>query len=294
MAQSLSNSSRAKAVVPALIALAIGYTLPFLLKSILPPSEPSYPYIAIAASFALNLASLALALAFLPDESDPTQRPIFRNSRAWLRTIVCIAFAFGGLWAAPFQKESPRIFLALALLTSVQAGALFAVHAGLTVFLGTNNRAPKTICALLLSVLVSALFWSREPIERLTKIGGKGSQQSAQFVDIVMKFSPPMSVASAWYLECDGARATGIASPRRFDLVHGPLTYAVWIGSYQSVASPDILPSGGTGDFYSHDEFKPGIVLIFLLWALPILAFCDLLLWRKRVATASSVAYSSL
>jgi len=265
-----------------LSAFAVGFVLAWVLKSLLPPSEPGYPYVAIAASFALNLTCLAAALALVPVENVVGKRVVFVHLKVWIRTSVTIACAFAGLWLAPVHRESVRVFFALASLTIAQAAALFAVHAALVVFFGAPNRAPKTVCALFLCVLSTALFWSGEPIERLSKLSENGSQRSAQLADGVMKFSPPMTVASAWYQESDGARNAQSSSARRFDLVHGPLTYAVWIGSYQAIACPDILPSGGTGDFYTRREFAPGIALILLLWALPILALSDVLMWRAR------------
>ena len=276
-----SRLLRAPWLIIAIVALATGFGLALGLSAILPPSEPGYPYIAIAASFMLNLAGLGLALVFLPAPDNDSKRFILAHGSAWVQASAAIFCAFAGLWAAPTQHESLRVFVALALLTSAQAAVLCAVHAGLSVVFGTRSRAPNTCCVILLGVLVSALFWSREPIERLARNGGNGSQQSAQLVDGIMKLSPPMAVGSAWYQESDSARNAQTSSARRFDLVHGPLTYAVWIGSYQTAACPDILPTLGSGDFYSRTDFKAGLVLLLLLWAMPIILLCDVLLWWR-------------
>ena len=283
----LSLKSRFYVLKSALVGFAASFALSMGFKALLPPSEPSYSYSAIAASFLLNLGGLAWALACLPSETSVSRRTIFTHFKAWFHCAVPIACAFVALWLAPIHHESLRVFLALAVLSIVQAGATLAVHALLSIFFGANNRIPKILCTLLICVLATALFWSREPIERLAKTSGEGAQQSSQLADGVMKFSPPMTVASAWYQESDGARTPQSTSSHRFDLVHGPLTYVVWIGSYQAVGCPDILPSGGTGDFYIHREFSPGIALILLLWALPILIVADLLLWRTRLNPVS-------
>lgn len=275
----------------ALAGVALGLVVSTSLKAVLPPSEPGYSYSAIAASFVLNLAGLAWTLACLPAENEVSKRKMFTHFKAWFHSAIPIACSFAALWLAPIHHESARVFLALAILSIVQAGAILAIHAILSVFFGAGTRAPKALCTLLLCVLATALFWSREPIERMAKTSGEGAQQSAQLADGVMKFSPPMTVASAWYQESDGARTSQSASSHRFDLVHGPLTYAVWIGSYQAVACPDILPSGGSGDFYTRREFTPGIALILLLWALPILAVADVLLWRTHRSAASRQAH---
>ncbi len=273
----------------AVFAFASGLAIALILIPLLPPSETRFPYIAIAASFILNLAILALALAWLPAEKAFAARERFPHARAWLRTCLAAACAYTGLWIAPVHGESMRVFAALALLTAAQAGAFFALHSALIVLFGTKSRAPGTLCALMLCVLSSALFGSREPIERLSKSGGDGSLHSAYLADGVMKLSPPMSIASAWYQESDGAHTPQSLSSRRFDLIHGTLTYAVWIGSYQAVACPDILPSGGSGDFYNRGEFSAGIVLVLLAWALPFMALCDILMWQKSQRRAGSL-----
>lgn len=278
----------------AMLAFASGFAIALLLNPLLPPSETRYPYAAIAASFLINLASLALALTWLPAEKAFTAREHLPHLRAWLHTSFAVACAYAGLWIAPVHGESMRVFVALALLTAAQAGALFALHAALIVLFGEKSRAPRTLCALLLCVLSSALFWSREPIERLSKSGGDGSLHSGYLADGVMKLSPPMSTAAAWYQESDGARTPQSASSRRFDVIHGTLTYAVWIGSYQAVACPDILPSGGSGDYYDRREFSAGIVLAMFAWALPFMALCDILMQRKtRSARALPIAAST-
>jgi hypothetical protein len=53
----------------------------------------------------------------------------------------------------------------------------------------------------------------------------------------------------------------------------------VWIGSYQSVASPEVLPSGGwwSGDFYSRSAFSPGLALLLLAWGVPLMVLGDVL-----------------
>jgi len=267
-------------------AFACSFAIPLLLKSLLPPSEAGFPYIAIAASFILNLAGLALALAWLPDDKSFSTGKHMPHFRAWVQNVLVITIACAGLWAVPVHGESARVFATLALLTASQAGLLFALHAALSVVCGINNRAPKMLCALALCVVSTALFWSREPIERLPRTGSNGSLYSGYLADGVMKLGPPMTVAAAWYQESDGARAPRSTSSRRFDLVHSPLTYAVWIGSYQAVANPDILPSGGGSDFYSNHEFTPGIALALLAWAVPLMLLCDILLRHVPLTAA--------
>ncbi len=269
------------------LSFAAGFALPFCLKPLLPPSDPGFSYIAIAASFLINLACLGWALAWLPDGSRAGIRGRVPHFYAWAKLVLAAAFSHAGLWAATVHRESIGVFAALAILTAAQSAALLAVHALLASFFGPANRAPKTLCAILLTALAGALFWTGEPIQRLARSGGNGAAYSSYFADGVVKLSPPAAVAATWYEDSDGARAPESPSSRRFDLVHGPLTYGVWIGSYQAVASPDILPSGGGGDFYSQREFIPGVALVLLAWALPLMGLCEVLTFLDRRFRAS-------
>ena len=261
------------------LAFAAGFAVPFCLKPLLPLSDPGFSYIAIAASFVINLACLGVALAWLPDESRAASRGRIPHFFAWAKLMLAAVFSYAGLWAAPVHRESIGVFAALAFLTATQTAALLAVHALLTSFFGPLNRLPKTFCAFLLTALACALFWTGEPIQRLARSGGNGALYASYFADGVVKLSPPAAVAATWYEDSDGARAPELPSSRRFDLVHSPLTYGVWIGSYQAVASPEILPSGGGGDFYSQREFVPGVALTLLVWALPLMGLCEVLMY---------------
>jgi hypothetical protein len=263
-----------KAILTLVIAFIAGFGLPLLLRPLMPPPEASFSYAAIAASFVLNLACLSLALVGSPREA---ARGRFPHLLAWLLCSAASLFAYAGLWAAPVHRESWHVFAALAFLTSAQAAALLALHASTQLVVGRDARATRVLCVTTLTVLTCALWFTREPILRLSKSGGEGSQPASHLSDAVMNFSPPAAVAAAWYHESDSARPQTTAAARRFDLVHGPLTYAVWIGSYQTALTPEIMFSGG-GDFYSHKEFSPGLALTLLAWALPLLALCDVLL----------------
>lgn len=253
----------------AALAFALGFGLNFSLRLFF--AGPEHSRSALAASFIVNLGVLAASLATLPErQSGAASR--WRFLRAWLRVACLAAAGFGGVWAASAQQESARIFAALVLLSSAQSAALFAAYALLDVLCESRGRAPRLLCALGLALFSTALFWTREPILWLSKSGGALSGLSPRVSDGVMKLSPPVAVAAAWFTESDAARGGAGGATPRFDLVRGPLTYTAWIGSYQLVAVPGILPSGLSTDFYAREDFSPGIALILLLWALPLLA----------------------
>jgi len=276
-----------KLAIILIIAFVAGFALPFILSPLLPPSEAGFSSVAIAASVVLNLAGLAFALAWLPGKYCPALRARFPHLRTWLKTSLAGLAAHLGVWAAPVHHESFRVFVALAFLFAAQVAALSALHTAFALIFNENSRAPRLICALILSALASALFWTREPIQRLSKSGADGAQYGSYLADGVMKLSPPAAVAVTWHEASDAARASGNASSRRFDLVHGTLTYALWIGSYQAVPMPDILPSIGGGDFYARREFKSGVALTLLMWALWIMCGCDLL---SRIGKSSDTS----
>jgi len=270
-----------------LFGLVLAFGLSLLLTAalawLLPPSTPLRPVNALAASFAVNLMLLGLLLAWLPGR--PQECTAWAVLSAWLGSLILGGAAFAGVAWAPGHYESLRTFFALWTLFAAQAAAIAAAHSLLLLIV----RSPTAIRQLILlgvSVLVTALFWSKALIEIVPKTGLQEPQVTGRalpdLADAVIKLSPPVAVASAWYQESDAARAGASADPKvaaqsegcRFGLIHGPLTYSVWMGSYQAARYPHILPARAQS---RTETFSPGIALAMLLWGLPLLFLGELL-----------------
>lgn len=261
------------------IAALGGFTLPFGLKAFL-PAGLSFPYTAIAASLVIDLAGLAVLLALL---ARGTPGDLWTHLGAWLGASAIAAASLAGLACARTHGESAHIFVVLWLVFTAQAATVAAVCGVLRVLSGAPSVSLQ-LTALLLGIVVTALFWSREPITQFARAGQRQDNSAAdRLASGVLKLSPPLALASAWNQECNVARSPEGGS--RFDLIRAPLTYEVWIGSYQAMPYPDILPSRQAADpgDYGARPFKPGIVLALLLWGVPLLVFADVLLNRRDV-----------
>ncbi len=233
------------------------------------PTRGPIPHCAIAGSFVLDLAGLSLLLSLLFCAAKCSRAwPLLR---AWLGTVFVMAPAYAGLALSSAHLESPHVFVVLFGLFAAQAAALSAVHGVLSVLLWWAPRATGPLTALALGLLVTALFWSRAPLQRMVNERGGASATA------LMKVSPPLAVASVWQQECDAARAPE-KNQARFDLIRGPLTYEVWMGSYMAIPYPAITPN------FSGGERTPGLIVQFLLVALPLLLVCDFLARRTTAA----------
>jgi hypothetical protein len=214
------------------------------------------PAALVAASFIVNLALLCIALALLPDGSDKRRwmhiRGIGRS--AWLSVGAYLGLWLYGVWA-----EGPRVFVALAAITIAQTSALAAVNAIVETG-GGSGRLARTSCGVLLALSAAAFLWTRPPI-----LNAGSPEASSRWTSAVMWTSPPAGVAAAWYSESDAALDPQ-TSARRFDLVRAPMNYMVWIGSYEAVAYPEILPRGLA---------RGGLAAWLLCFALPVLLACD-------------------
>jgi hypothetical protein len=273
-----------KRAVVALCAagLAAGLILPYLLKIFFPQSVTLVPHTALTASFFIDLAGLALLLSWLPSNE--------RHDAAWLRTaallgscLVC-GFALLGLSLAGTHQESVTTFAMLWALFAAQAAVVAALHAMLWVIFYDARQLAAQATWLILAAAVSALFWSREPIQMLSRSGVKDSALATRAADGVMKLSPPLAVAATWYQASDAARGRG-SSDNRFDLIRAHLTYEVWIGSYQALPYPEVTPSSLPDPQGERPtSFNPGLILAMLAWGLPLLLLMDVLLCRRRLA----------
>jgi hypothetical protein len=85
-----------------------------------------------------------------------------------------------------------------------------------------------------------------------------------------MKLSPPAALSAAWHQE--SATQHGSREDARFDLIRSPLTYDIWVGSYQAVPYPKIIPES-----QPPEPFQPGLLLALLIWSLPLLVFAEAL-----------------
>jgi hypothetical protein len=271
-----------------LAAFIAGLGLTLLFAPLLPAAGPLKPTNAILASFAVELLSLAALLACLRSAGfqparDPNEQAgclRYANLRAWLKSSAFSGLAFAGIAAAPCHHESLWIFFALWLLFVGQGALLAAAHSLLTLIFFPAPSLARPATLLLVCVLVTAPFWSKGPLLRTSQDENAPSHlPQIDWTGAVMKLSPIMAVSSAWYTESDAARAGASTDParaaqaegNRWDLVHGQLTYRVWLGSYLSSRYSFILPGSQDG------VFSLGLALGLFLWGLPLLVFAD---WR--------------
>ena len=259
---------------------AAGLILPYLLKTFFPQPVALVPHTVLAASYFIDLAGLALLLSWLPSNE--------RHDAPWLRTAAFIgsllvgACAFLGMSIAGMHQESLQTFLTLWTLFAAQAAVVAALHSLLWLIFYDARQIAAQLTWLVLACAATALFWSREPVQMLTRSGEKDSALATRSADGVMKLSPPLAVAATWYQQSDAARERG-RSDSRFDLVRAHLTYEVWIGSYQALPYPEITPSwkpDPQGEL--PQSFTPGLILAMLAWGLPLLILADVLLWWRR------------
>jgi hypothetical protein len=240
-------------IVPAVCAYALALACGLVLPA---------PAAVVAASFMVNLALLAGALAWVPDGAEKGTWAHLRGLgfNAWL-----IVSAFVGLWLYGVRIESPRIFAALAAITIAETSLLAAVNAVVLVC-GGSGRAARTLCGLLLAISATAFFWTRPPI-----LNAGSPERTSIWITGVMTATPAAGVAAAWYSESDAAFGAR-AEARRFDLVRAPQTYVVWIGSYEAVEYPEILPRGVS---------RWGLAAWLMCFSLPVLGACDFVKLRR-------------
>ncbi|MFH0939049.1 MAG: hypothetical protein V1899_07195 [Planctomycetota bacterium] len=280
------NLLRPAVLFEALLAFGLSFGLTAALSWLLPPSTPLRPVNALVASFAVNLLLLGVLLARLPGRAQDCVAWTVLN--AWLISLILSGAAFVGIAWAPGHHESLRTFFALWALFAAQAATIAATHSLLLLLsFGRSPVVIRQVIVLIVSVLVTALFWSKAIITMSPKSDWRESQtidaSPPDLADAVLKFSPPMAVASAWHQESDAARAGVSDDPKlaaqaegcRFGLIHGPLTYSVWMGSYQAMQYPRILPTNARSRTEPFGSL--GLALTMLLWSLPLLFMSELL-----------------
>ncbi|HEY3319402.1 MAG TPA: hypothetical protein VGP72_02860 [Planctomycetota bacterium] len=253
-------------LVCALVAFACGISLPYLMRTFL-PGTGALPFTAVAASVVIDLAGLALVLAWMPVERGESWAAL----GTWVAVTLCVGPAFIGMGLVGAHQEPMYVFIVLWGLFAAQAALVLAVHALLSQFVGAQAALQVTI--LLLGAAVTALFWSRPVIQRLASDPSRTVSMavSRTLTDGVLGLSPPLSLSSVWNQESAAAREAN-AGQARFDLIRAPMTYDVWLGSYQALPYSQILP-GKTHE----GTFGLGLILKMLLAALPVIAVCDVL-----------------
>jgi hypothetical protein len=166
-------------------------------------------------------------------------------------------------------------------LFAAQAAVVAALHAMLWVIFYDARQIAAQATWLMLTVAATALFWSREPIQMLTRSGAKDTAIATRAADGVMKLSPPLAVVATWYQASDAARQRG-SSDNRFDLIRAQLSYEVWIGSYQALPYPEVTPASVPDPQGERPpSLNPGLILAMLAWGLPLLLLMDVLLWWR-------------
>jgi hypothetical protein len=222
----------------------------------------------------IDLAGLGGLLYWL--QVAAVKRESWTGTVAWLGSVLACGAALMGLSVAGVHKESWRTFLVLWGLLAGQCAMLAGLYGWLAFLFRFEPRLPGQLVCVVLSLAVTALFWSREPIELLGRGTASGSSSAAWLAASVVAASPPLAVASVWHQESDAARK-GAAS---FDIVRAPLSYQVWIGSYRPVPYPQILPG-------SQDQgkgFRFGLLLWMLFVGVLLLALSDVAAKRFRAS----------
>jgi hypothetical protein len=164
--------------------------------------------------------------------------------------------------------ESLKTFLSLAALFAAQSAVICAINALLTIWTGANLA--RQFSLLLAAVMCTALFWSKGAIDA-TKGAG-----NVILTNSVMKLSPPIAAAGVWHLHSDAARS---GAGEKFNIIIGPITYGVWMGTSGGSAYPEFFPPQASEEVSK--PYHAGLILAMLLWALPLLFLGDLLLARQ-------------
>lgn len=255
---------RTSVAVALVTATVVGSLLALGLKELI-PSRPSSPRLAgIAATTFIILAIQGLALLNFGKAASSARA--YSCFSAWLKTVLLAGGALSGVFLTGILSDSPRIALITWAYCAGFTGLMGAFYGLLSLTTGRRGLALQVV--LVVAVLAnSALFWSRGPITAFSSLEGHWTQQ---LPDATMKLSPPLALAGAWHQE-GGNESTREGS--RFDIIRAPLAYDVWIGSYQTVPYPEVMPRSSTAG----TPFHPGLLLALLIWSLPLLIFTEVL-----------------
>jgi len=257
-----------------LIGAAIGAGLSaaafgWMLKAHFGLSSATQPFHQILGSIGLNITLLAAWLVLLPLDASP-----WSGLRAWLQGTLIAAGAFTGLYFS--GSESARTFLALWLLAAAQGGMLCAT-AGVAALAFGSPALARQSSAVVLALAVTTLFWSRTPIQTAPRPENDAVPLSDIYYDAVLKLSPPLATSAVWYQESDVSRRKLRTEGSAFDIIRGPKTYEIWVGSYTILPYPAVYPKRDA----ETNRFTPGLILSLLIWGLPALLVCDLLLFLR-------------
>ncbi|MCK6471225.1 MAG: hypothetical protein L6R28_05715 [Planctomycetes bacterium] len=268
-------------------ALLAGYALPWLLNGFFPVLPSAGAALAIpqstkAASFLLNLALLAVALARLPLQSS-VGWPFLR---AWMETSLFSVTAFAGLalCGAPISAAAT-----MAALTAAQAAALLGAAAFLLLFCKRCAGITRMALALALALMAGGIFWTRPILQGFYGSEAATEQERERTMAradagarAVLALSPMGGMAEAWNRSRSG-----------FDLVRGHHTYVLWIGSDRLISYPRLWPgrnepSAGGGPA----ALAPGLILGLGVWGIVLLLTGDLLAGSRAGGAAGAASES--
>jgi hypothetical protein len=279
------------------VAAFCGMVLPTLLGRFM-ASSGGFPVAVILASYAVTFLALGYLLARLPGNGVEAMQ--WRCLGAWLSSVVVAAGAFAALAVRAWDFERPMMMVVLWLLFAAQAGLITAAHGLFTLLFNRAGELARMASLLLLSVLVSSLFWTKPLIHAAGKEPIKQQAQrrtetklSDHIATAVTKLNTPMTISAAWFLESRAGKSGDAPEGGRFDLIRGALTYSVWIGSAQGAPYPEMLPKwrGSNRDEVTDSSgFTPGLLLVLLAWSLPLIVLADLLAALSPVRVFAPVA----
>ncbi len=255
-------------------------------------SEVGRPSAAIASSFLLNLSLLAALLMSLPGriddpDSERGRRPDWPLLSAWIRFALWCGIVFLGFAWASGATVSWGIALALAALTMAQGSMLTGIAGMLGHLAGRFQRYARVVLVLGCALLSISLFWTKPLLSELKSRDYRAQVASENGTAVfwapaatqaVFVLSPPTAVASVWN-----------GSESNYDLIRGPNTYRIWVGSW-IIPYPRIWPRWvgreGSADA-PQGPWNQGLVLSFFIWGLVVTLGSDVVEGLKSFAPSS-------
>ena len=162
----------------------------------------------------------------------------WRYLSAALQLTLCICVACLGLKLSPWGQLQVSTALTLCALFVAQAWMWMGGAAFASWIFFFAPRVSRMLVILKLAFLMTALLWSRPYLLTLYK---QHPAWAAPATQTLVEFSPVTSAASAWN-----------SKESMIDIIKAPITYDLWIGSYQPVSYAKLWPG-------SDEEMGEGI-----------------------------------
>jgi hypothetical protein len=211
-------------------AALLGFALPALVALLMPLPANIDPHKQGLAEWTwlsmqvLNLISCSVAVGFAP----LVVKKGFPFCAAALQLTLCIVAACVGFKLSPWGALQFSTALTLCALFIGQAWLWMGASALASWIFFFAPRVSRAVVALKLALLITALLWSRPYLLTLYK---KSPAWAVPATQTLVEFSPVTAASSAWNLK-----------ESSIDLFKAPITYDLWIGSYQPVMYAKVWP----------------------------------------------------